>query len=270
MADASSDEEKDTVLPWEDMQDEWVRCPVCDARVKSKNIEDHVSRVHDEKLKVEGKPKEKGFPHALLIVIVVCILVIASTGYFFYMNEMKDDDTNTVSDNNDDQQDRGDNWLNTYQPQYDLGSGEENWWIDNPEIHPEPGSSVDHPQYVLDSLKNKPVVIFAHSEDCAPCIQQQEDIEPVLDEYGAEVVYYDLMADGSDPKAMEAYDAYDSNGDPAYIPLTSMVTLVEDNNGDVQVTWHSTEGATGEQWIRDYMKDAIYYHENNVQGWSGV
>lgn len=276
MADADKNGTKEPVLHWEDMQDEWVKCPVCDARLKSENVEDHVSRVHNEKLKVEGKPKEKKFPHALLILVVVCILVIASTGFVFYMNEMKDDDTNTISGNDDyqqdtsDDQDSGNNWLNTYQPKYDLGAGQEDWWIDNPEIHPVSGSSVDHLRWVLDSLENKPVVIFAHSDDCAPCIQQQKDIEPIIDEYGAEVAYYDLLTDGTEPKAFEAYEAYDPNGDPPYIPLTAMVTLVEDNNGDVRITWHSTEGATGGEWIRDYMKDAIYYHENNIQGWSGV
>ncbi len=260
---------KEPILHWDDLQDEWVKCPVCDARLKSENAEDHVRRIHHEKLKIEGKPKEKGFPHALMILAVACILVIASTGYVFYMNEMKNDDTDIVSDTSDDQ-DNGESWLDTYQPRYDLGTRGDDWWIDNPEIHPEYGSSVDHLQWVLDSLKNKPVVIFAHSDDCAPCIQQQQDIEPIIDEYGLEVVYYDLLTDGTEPKAFEAYEAYDPNGDPPYIPLTAMVTLVEDNNGDVRIAWHSTEGATGEQWIRDYMKDAIYYHENNIQEWNGV
>ncbi|MFO7990933.1 MAG: thioredoxin family protein [Thermoplasmata archaeon] len=268
--------DKGFVLDREDLQKEWVKCPVCEARVKSDNVEDHMYRVHGEKLKVEGKPIEKKFPYALLIVVVVIIVVIGSTGYAFYVNELNDtDDMNTESDSssgqqeNDDNQDTSGDWLESYEPRYDVGSGQDDWWINYPEINPEAGSSVEHLQWVLNDLKNKPVVIFAHSEGCAPCVQQQEDIEPVLDEYGSEVVYYNLMADGSDPKANEAYESYDPNGPPPYIPLTVMVTL-EEHDGQVQVVWHSNEGATGQDWIRDYMKDAIYYHQLNSEEWGGA
>ncbi|MGM0510737.1 MAG: hypothetical protein ACQESD_06385 [Thermoplasmatota archaeon] len=264
---AAEERENGPVLNWEDMQEEWVRCPVCTARVKSDNIEGHLEKVHDEKLEIKGKPKEKSFPYIFLVVAVVVILAIASAGYVFFMNTSDDaNDTNTTPDDN---QDTGGEWWESYQPRYDVGSGEDDWWIDYPEINPETGSSVEHPQWVLDSLQEKPVVIFTHSEGCAPCVEQQEDIGPIMDEYGAEVRYYDLMADGSDLKAFDVFDSYDSNGGQSYIPLTAVVTL-EEHNGDVEVVWHSTEGATGEDWIRDYMKDAIYYHQMNLEAWGGT
>ena len=87
-----------------------------------------------------------------------------------------------------------------------------------------------------------------------------------MNEYGNDIQFIDLLS-GSDPEAMEAFDIYDANGSPNYIPLTIIVTLIEDSSGNVRIGWHSNEGATGGEWLTNYVKDAIYYHHINVDEW---
>ena len=72
----------------------------------------------------------------------------------------------------------------------------------------------------------------------------------------------------ADARAAEAFQVYDPNGSPNYIPLTIIVTLVEDSGGNVRIGWHGNEGATGSQWLMKYVQDAIYYYQENVDNWS--
>ncbi len=121
--------------------------------------------------------------------------------------------------------------------------------------------------WVLAALVNKTIVILVHSDRCDPCIQQDEDMEEVLEEYGEEVEYYDIMSDGSDDRANDSFESYDPNNEQNYIPLTVMVSLIKDEDGDIKILWHSAEGATGKEWISDYMKDGIYYYYQNSEEW---
>ena len=85
-------------------------------------------------------------------------------------------------------------------------------------------------------------------------------MEIVLEEYGDQVTYFDLLTDGSDVRAWDVYNSYYPWAGVWYIPLTVILTNVEDN-GSTKVGWHSTVGATGEEWITEYVKDAISYYE---------
>jgi hypothetical protein len=152
--------------------------------------------------------------------------------------------------------------------EYSVGSGPDDWWTVYPDQHPDAGSEVDHPQWVLDELEDKPILILDHSTNCKACIDQEEAADAVLEEVGEEsIAYENLIAEPSNERAASLFDVYDPNGGKPYIPLTIIITLVEDEDGNVVVGWHSAEDDTGEDWLSSYVQDAIDYHEENVGDW---
>jgi len=251
------------VVSEEKMKWEWVKCPQCSKRVKSKNLARHTKRVHHRELYIERPPSHMN-AKTIAAVIIILILAVSALCYVFFIAPENEPTGNDQSNNHSNKPNNNEtDWWETYNPEYSQGLKNDDWWVTYPDQHPDSGAAVSHLDWVLDSLEDKPVVILDHSEGCIPCMQQQEDMNKVLEEYGDEVIYYDLLADGSDPRAYEAFDVYDPNGEPNYIPLTIMVTKIKDNSGNVKIAWHSAEGATGEDWIKSYMKDSIYYHHES-------
>jgi hypothetical protein len=153
--------------------------------------------------------------------------------------------------------------------EYSIGSGPDDWWTVYPDQHPNASSVVAHPQWILDSLEEKPVLILDHSTGkCKACVDQESYVDAVLEDYGDDVTYENLISGGSDLKAEELFNIYDPNGGKSYIPLTVILTLVQDSDGNVVVGWHSMEDAAGgEEMVRSYVEDAIDYHEENVEDW---
>jgi glutaredoxin len=150
--------------------------------------------------------------------------------------------------------------------EYSVGSGSDGWWTSYPEQSENPGKEVNHPQWVLDALKDKPVVIYVH-KGCDYCKPQTDAMAEVVNESGDDFAYYDIAGDGSDARAEEALLAYDPNGGVSYVPLTVILTLAPDSEGNVQVAWHSTEDVTGKEWIENYVKDSISYYDDNSADW---
>lgn len=150
--------------------------------------------------------------------------------------------------------------------EYSVGSGPDDWWISYPDQSPASGSDVSHPDWVLDALEDKPVLIYAHLE-CSYCVPQTEAINEIVDEYGDDIEFYEILGDGSDERIEEVFAAYDPNGGTSTVPLTAIVTLVAGEDGEAEVAWHSTEEVTGKEWIGVYVEDAIGYHEENVDNW---
>ena len=115
---------------------------------------------------------------------------------------------------------------------------------------------VNHPAWVLDALRSKPVVIYVH-KGCSYCKPQTEAMAEIVNEMGNKFTYYNISADGSDARAEEALRAYDPTGGVMYVPLTVIVTLAPNSEGKVVPVWHSTDEVTGEDWIKNYVEDAI-------------
>ncbi len=149
---------------------------------------------------------------------------------------------------------------------YSVGSGNDDWWTTYPSQSSSSGSEVNHPSWVLDALKNKPVVLYVHM-GCSYCKPQTDAMAEVMKEYGNKVTYYDIPADGSDARAQPALKAYDPNEVPNYVPMTVIVTLALGPDGKVQPVWHSTEEVTGKAWIENYVKDAIADYDLNSANW---
>jgi hypothetical protein len=150
---------------------------------------------------------------------------------------------------------------------YKIGSGDSDWWNAYPsQSTTNAGLEVHHPQWVLEALKNKPVLIYVH-KGCSYCKPQTEAVANISKEYSGDIEVFDFPVDEGDKRAEEALQAYDPNGGVTYVPMTIIVTLAPDSAGKVQPVWHSTEEVTGDAWIKSYIDDAMSYHGQNSISW---
>jgi hypothetical protein len=236
------------------MDSEWIKCPKCQEDLKSRNLEHHLENVHRTRMHIKGQGRTAVIP---VISVLIVIVLLVAVGLFLYVNDERKDDSDTPSEG----------WLDDYTPKEGIGPSEDDWWTTYPGQNPNRGEMPAHPSWVTKKLQEGPLLILDHSEGCMPCIQQQEDVDSIMKDYGNDIQFLDLLS-GSDPEAAEAFPVYDANGSPNYIPLTILITLVEDSSGNVRIGWHSTEGATGYDCLSNYVRDAIYYHHHNNAGWS--
>ena len=158
---------------------------------------------------------------------------------------------------------------NNYNPNYSLGSDKNDWWVNHPDQSGYAGSSVSHPRWILESLKERPVLIFDYSNNCTSCVVQRKNIDQALEKFGNEVTYFDVSYDNRDIRAFEIFQAYSLSSEGRYyVPTTVLITLIKARNGTVEVAWHSVEDTMSEEEIDSYMKDAIYYYNLNLANWS--
>ena len=116
----------------------------------------------------------------------------------------------------------------------------------------------EHPSWAVTAVQTQPVLIFAHSEGCAPCITQTEICESINTKYSADIQYFDFISN-VDSGASDCFSAYDPDGEPHYIPLTIVLTRGPDNT----ILWHSWEGVVEEPVLTTWIDDAITYHNEN-------
>ena len=158
----------------------------------------------------------------------------------------------------------------SYQPAHTLGSGENDWWSTYPTQHADAGKAVEHPNFVLDALKEKPVLILVHSSTCKSCAAQIANLKEPLASFGNDVDYIDVLGEsgGDMQKALDLLNAYDPQGiGQGYVPTTIFITLIKGSDGKVQVAWHSQIDAMDAGQIEGYVKDSIYYYKQNAANW---
>ncbi|MBN1539565.1 MAG: hypothetical protein JW939_05425, partial [Candidatus Thermoplasmatota archaeon] len=149
------------------LKGEWVRCPKCYEELRSDNLERHLGKVHHVKMVQMDRGKNELLP--LIGLIIVVMLVLGGIGVYFIVTGNKGDDGGGV-----DIPDEG--WLDTYSPKEKVGSSDDDWWTVYPHQNPNDGDMPDHPSWITEKLKSGPVLVFAHSDNCVPCIQQQESV----------------------------------------------------------------------------------------------
>lgn len=157
--------------------------------------------------------------------------------------------------------------INAMGAEYSIGSGNDDWWTVYPDQSAGKGDEVNHPSWVLDALKSKPVLIYVH-KSCSYCVPQTQAVQNITDEFDGAVTFFEIGADGSDARSEEAMQTYDPNGGVMYVPMTAIVTLAPNSEGVVEPVWHSTDEATGEDWIKNYVKDAIDQYNKNSANWN--
>ncbi len=169
-----------------------------------------------------------------------------------------------TSNNTDDNPSNGNNdWLENYTPVHSIGTGSDDFWINFPS-----GQSVQHKTWVIEDLKEKPVVFVCHRTGCVSCTPQADRVKSFGETYGEAAVFYDLddpYDGGAQEDILEKYREgfyYDPNGRPNYIALTGVFTLVDDK-GEVKIGWHSWEGNVADATMESWIRDAIYHYHMN-------
>jgi hypothetical protein len=151
--------------------------------------------------------------------------------------------------------------------EYPVGSGNDDWWTAYPDQSPIAGGDVNHPSWVLDALRSKPVIIYVH-KSCSYCAPQTLAVQNITDEFNGQITFFEIGAEGNDSRSEEALQAYDPNGGKAYVPLTVVVTLAMNSEGEMVPVWHSIDEVTGDGWVKKYVEDAIVEYEENSADWN--
>ena len=202
-----------------------------------------------------------------IIIFSVLAIIIGSiiSGYYIYDKFFHTDDTfkneNSQSSINSDGQtpiepppdnpppdnpppDNG-NWLESYTPEHNEGSEGNDWWINYAKTYSDrSGTPVNHPDWVKNALTEKSILIIAHSTDCVPCKVQTEDAEKLLEKYGDDLTYFDVItsSDADQDKVEDIYGIYYDPEHPMSIPLTVIITKIKGADGNIEIGWHSYAG----------------------------
>ncbi|HOV81522.1 MAG TPA: hypothetical protein PLN19_02895 [Methanothrix sp.] len=163
----------------------------------------------------------------------------------------------------------GEDW-SSYTPSHSVGMADADWWMVYPDQHESAGSAVDHPSWVLEALREKPLLIFIHSSNCKPCLTQIPRISSAVKKFSSDISYYDILAEESTyEKANQTLDYYGPfGGEQKYVPTTIFITLAEGRDGATDVAWHSQIDVMSQDEIESYIKDSIYYHKQSIDEWS--
>lgn len=158
---------------------------------------------------------------------------------------------------------------NSYSPAHAVGSGDDDWWTTYPDQNENSGKEVEHPDWVLKALKEKPVLILIHSSNCVPCLTQTPRISAAVESFSGDLDYYDILGEGSSlQQAIDILDVYDPYGmGKPVVPTTIFITLAKGPDGKVGVVWRSEVDAMSEGRIDAYVKDAVYYYKQNSAAW---
>ena len=260
-------------------ENEWVICPECKTKLKHENLSRHMKLVHDKIIdetdvelvkplpKKGQKQKTSGFLSKGTIIVVIVIVVVVIVSMFFLFSASPGNSNNDDGNNGDDgHNSNGISWLNDYTPVHSVGTGDDDFWINYPPGNPSSGQSVDHLQWVLDSLEKNCVLFVVHITGCVGCQAQADRMIALAEKYSENVEFYDLDAVDSASEALleKAYGSYlyDPNGPPGYIALTGVFTYVKDND-ELKIAWHSWEGDVSDSAMEDWVKDTIYYYHIN-------
>ncbi|MEI8003089.1 MAG: thioredoxin family protein [Methanothrix sp.] len=157
--------------------------------------------------------------------------------------------------------------VNAMGAEFSAGSGNDDWWTAYPDQSSGAGGDVNHPSWVLEALKNKPVLIYVH-KSCDYCVPQTQAVQKITIEFNGQITFFEIGADGSDARSEEAMQVYDPNGGTMYVPLTVVLTLAPNSEGEVVPVWHSTDEVTGDGWVKNYVKDAISQYNEFSADWN--
>ncbi|MEM4729945.1 MAG: hypothetical protein QXH42_09350 [Thermoplasmata archaeon] len=223
------------------------RCPGCGAKVRRERLESHIRKVHGRVApeSPRGHPARRRRLDMLAIALVAAAVAGAVALY-------------ALSGPGEERGSGG-----RYTPKHKSGTGPEHFWTVYPSGHVQAGNSVPFPSWVREESASKVLLILVHSEGCAPCIQQQEDVRALMGDgsLSASVSYIDLLADGSDARAQDCFRVFDPDGMQNYIPLT--VVVARDPAGTY--FWHSWEGVTGRANLEGWLRDAMHYRAAGLE-----
>jgi len=141
----------------------------------------------------------------------------------------------------------------------DVGNGTDDFWTQYPPYNTYPDQPVEHPDWVVDAVETKVVMILSHKADCALCIKQTAICASIKNNSSGNIEYFDLLTTFDNPESTEIFSNYSPMSYWA-IPLTIVLTKVTDSNGIEAIGWHSWVGAVDEATLTSWLEDAMIYH----------
>jgi len=189
-----------------------------------------------------------------ILLLAILIIIIISISFLSGCTDYQSDE-NT----ND-----GPTWMNNYIPVHSLGEGSNDFWLTFPPGNPSDGLSVDHLDWVTNSLQEGCILFVVHKTGCVSCQAQADRVINLGDKYETQLIFYDLDIPLGGDIEKKAYDSYlyDPDGPPGYIALTGIFTLVKDDD-EIKYGWHSWEGDVEDTKMEEWVKDGIYYWYQN-------
>lgn len=212
----------------------------------------------DKRAKQQARQRKKKIFFVVVVSVMALLIAGGVTTYVLLVDEggVLDNEGTGDDPSDDDTTDGG------YEPVHAVGGSDEDYWTRYPAKHANAGNAVSFPAWVDGYVGSKVLVILVHSQSCAPCIQQGEDMAAIMGEskYQSGLTYLDLSSDGTDPKASDCFSVLDPEGEQNYIPLTIIIA----KNPDGGYVWHSWEGVTGKDNLKTWLDDAIYYQSGGT------
>jgi hypothetical protein len=111
------------------------------------------------------------------------------------------------------------------------------------------------------------MIFVVHITGCITCQPQADRVIKLAEKYKEYIVFHDLDAGLGGAIEDRAYNAYlyDPDGSPGIIALTGIFTLINQNESIVY-GWHSWEQDVSFKEMEEWLKDGIYYWNENSGG----
>jgi len=201
--------------------------------------------------------------------IKTLLLTLLIIGILLFLSGCTSNNSDNNSGDNSDNGSDDSNWLDNYTPVYTVGTGSDDFWIEFPVGSDSYGQSIEHFDWVINTIEGNCVLFVVHRTGCVGCQAQADRVIDLAEKYSENVEFHDIDAvSGATAEIQqmsnEAY-LYDPNGAPGYIALTGVFTYVEDN-GEIKTAWHSWELDVEDSVMETWIKDAIYYYNMNKEG----
>ena len=81
-------------------------------------------------------------------------------------------------------------------PEHSLGSGDSDWWTTYPDKNIDSGSAVNHPDWVIEALEDRPLLILIHQNNCLPCVTHVPRINDAIKIHNDDIRFYSILAEG--------------------------------------------------------------------------
>jgi hypothetical protein len=204
-------------------------------------------KIFQKKRRILCWSNNKKFLTAIISIIIIQIMSGCTT------NKIEDENNSNNMD-----------WLLNYSPVHNVGNGTDDFWVVYPTENPDSGQSITHLPWVNESLEKGCMLFVVHITGCVTCQPQADRVIKLAEKYKNYIIFHDLDAGLGGSTEERAYSAYlyDPDGSPGIIALTGVFTLIK-QNGSIVYGWHSWEQDVDFKEMEEWLKDGIYYWNEN-------
>jgi len=144
----------------------------------------------------EAKQRKTKIFFVVLVSVTALLIAGGVTAYVLLVDNGGVIDSGGIGDDPSDD----DTTNGGYEPVHAVGGTDEEYWTRYPAKHLNSGNAVSFPAWVDGYVGSKVLLILVHSQSCAPCIQQGDDMSSVYSFQVSVQVYFSshLICQGSE------------------------------------------------------------------------